>query len=99
MVAIATTLPFPYFSFQNLYDVLLSGRVRNKDHRNEGYEKDKRNSEDDASDERLFFPDVNYQASQEKDYAKSYDYQPRKEGMGNGFLDNTRKYSFIFTLR
>jgi len=50
MVAMATTLPIPLFSFQNLYDVLLSGRVRVKEHSNEGHENGKRNSEDDAND-------------------------------------------------
>ena len=73
MVAIATTLPFPFFSFQDLYDVLFSGRVRTKDHCNERHENGKRNSEDDANDERLFLPDANYQANQEKDHATSYD--------------------------
>ena len=72
-VAITLTLPIPFFSFQNLYDGLPSAVVRNKDHCNEWYENGKRNSEDDANDERLFLPDENYQANQEKYHARSYD--------------------------
>ena len=99
MVPTATTLPLPYVSSQNLYDVLLSVRVRIKDHWNERYENGKRNSEDDADDERLFIPDVNYQANQEKDHATSYDPEPRKERMGDACVDNLGKYPFIFSLR
>ena len=73
MVAIAITLPIPFFSFQNVYDVLLSGRMRIKYHSNEGHENGKRNSEDDANDKRLSLPDANYQANQETDHATSYD--------------------------
>ena len=78
MVAIATTLPIPFSSFQNLYDVRPSGGVRNKDHCNEWHENGKRKSEDDANEERLFLPDVNHQTNQEKNHARSYNYEPRK---------------------
>ena len=95
----ATTLPIPLFSFQNLYDVLPSVRVRMKEHSNERHENGKRNSEDDANEERLFLPDQNYQANEEKDHTTSYDCEPRKERIGDGFVDNARKHSFGFTLR
>ena len=73
MVVIATRLPIPFISFQNVYDVLLSGGVRIKDHCNEGHENGKRNSEDDANDERLCLPNTNHQANQETNHATSYD--------------------------
>ena len=98
-MAIATTLPIPFFSFQNLYDILLSGRVRIKYHCNERRENGKRNGGDDANDERLFLPDPNYQANQEEDYAACYDWKPRKESVGDECVDNARKQPFGFRLR
>ena len=62
-VAIAATLRIPFFSFQNLYAVLPSGGVNNKDHCNEWHENGQRKSEDDANEERLFLPDANHQAN------------------------------------